>query len=58
MAEKENFKFEVLDRDGKILMVAESKTAMEDYDTQTLKSMIAAGYKFKLNGKVYKPKLS
>ena len=46
-------KFEVLDRDGIVKMSTEHKSCI--YPTATLKSMEAAGYKFRINGKRWKP---
>ena len=46
-------KFEVLDRDGIVKMSTEHKRCI--YPVATLKSMEAAGYKFRINGKRWKP---
>ena len=46
-------KFEVSDRDGIVKMSTEHKKCI--YPLATLKSMEAAGYKFRINGKRWKP---
>ena len=46
-------KFEVIDRDGRVKMSTEHQNCV--YPLDILKSMAKAGYKFKLNGKRWKP---
>ena len=46
-------KFEVLDRDGIVKMSTEHRRCI--YPVATLKSMEKAGYKFRINGKRWKP---
>jgi hypothetical protein len=46
-------RFEVIDRDGKIKMSTEHRSCI--YPADTLKRMETAGYKFRVNGKRWKP---
>ena len=46
-------KFEVIDRDGKVKMSTEHRSCI--YPTDILKRMEAAGYKFKVDGKRWRP---
>ena len=45
-------RFEVI-RDGRVLMSTEHESCI--YPNETLLAMQAAGYKFRLNGKAFKP---
>ena len=46
-------KFEVINRDGKVMMSTEHRSCI--YPTDILKQMEAAGYKFRVDGKRWRP---
>ena len=52
MAKSKSILFEVI-RDGCVLMRTEHKSCI--YPNETLLSMQAAGYKFRMDGKAWKP---